>query len=167
MTAAQLTAELQQSRAALFEHLRGLSEEQFRFVPAGETWSIATYLGHLLRIERLFTERASRALVEEEPHIASTGTTNEDEPGLAQHLAVPQIVHGLLNARRDLESLLERCDEAGFGRGFVHERFGRMSVLDAVIKLRDHEREHERDVARLVRQAPASARVILPLMQRS
>ena len=58
MTVATLRSDLQGSRERLFALIRGLSEEQFRYVPAGESWSIATHLAHLLRIERVFVERA-------------------------------------------------------------------------------------------------------------
>ncbi len=167
MTAATFELELQGSRAALFALLRGLSEEQFRFTPRGESWCVATHLAHLLRIERLFVGRARRALDEDEPRVESSGVTNDDEPALAQHLAVPQIVHGMLNARRDAEALLACCDDAAMARAFVHPRFGRLTVRDVFVKLRDHEREHTAEVARLVRQVPPSARVTVPLMRRS
>lgn len=167
MTARQLTSDLQASRDRLFASIRGLSEEQFRHVPAGETFSIATHLAHLLRIERVFTERGRAAVTQEEPFIASTSVKNDDDPALAQHLAVPQIIHGMLNVRRELDALISACDEAALGRAIVHERIGRMTVAEIAVKMAAHEEEHAGDVARLVRQAPSSARVIIPLTRRS
>ena len=58
MTVDELRSALQGSRDRLFLHLRGLGEEQFRYVAAGEQWCIATHLAHLLRVERVFVERA-------------------------------------------------------------------------------------------------------------
>src|SRR4029079_1139429 len=167
MTAPQLSSGLHESRERLFASIRGLSEEQFRFVPPGETYAIATHLAHLLRIERIFTERARTALTEDEPFIASTRVNNDDDPGLAQHLAVPQMIHGMLNVRRELDALLEGCDEAALERPLVHERFGRMTVREIAVKMADHEAEHAAEIAKLVRQVPASARVIIPLTRRS
>lgn len=167
MTAPQLRSGLLESRERLFASIRGLSEEQFRFVPAGETYAIATHLAHLLRVERVFTERVRAALIEDAPFIPSTGVKNDDDPALAQHLAVPQIIHGMLNVRRELDALLAGCDNAALERVLVHERIGRMSVRDVAVKMAGHEQEHASEVAKLVRQVPPSGRVTIPLTRRS
>jgi uncharacterized damage-inducible protein DinB len=167
MTVATLRSDLQGSRDRLFALIRGLSEEQFRFTPAGGTWPIAAHLAHLLRIERVFAERARRALVEDEPRIASTRVANDDDPALAQRLAVPQIIHGMQASRRELDGLIARCDEAALERPMLHERLGRMTVRDVAIKMTVHEDEHAAAVAKLARQAPTSGRVIIPLSRRS
>ena len=167
MTVPQLLSGLQGSRERLFASIHGLSEEQFRYVPTGETYAVATHLAHLLRIERAFTERAQAALSEDDPFVASTSVKNDDDPGLAQHLAVPQMIHGMLNTRRDLDALLAQCDEAALDRAIVHERIGRMTIAEIAAKLAAHESEHTAEIARLVRQVPPSARVIIPLTPRS
>lgn len=165
---------LQASRDRLFSAIRGLTEEQFRFAPLGkddraanDNWCIAAHLAHLLRIERVYVDRARAALVEVDPYVASTRVSNDDDPGLAQHLAVPQMVHGLLNTRRDLMALLEACDEADLQRAILHETLGRMTVDEIAVKMSEHEDEHATAISALVKQAPVSARVIIPLAQRS
>jgi uncharacterized damage-inducible protein DinB len=171
MTVPQLRSDLQGSRERLFELIRGLSEEQFRFVPDGAQWSIATHLAHLLRIERLFAERAQHALDEEDPYMASTGVHNDEEPGNALRLAVPQIIHGMQAARRDLERVLDATEapsgEAALERAIVHERIGRMTVKDIMVKMASHEVEHAAEIGALVRQAQAASHVIIPLKPRS
>jgi uncharacterized damage-inducible protein DinB len=167
MTEPQLRSSLLESRERLFASIRGLSEEHFRYIPAGDTFSIAAHLAHLLRIERAFTERAQAALSEEEPFVTSTAVKNDADPELAQRLAVPQIVHGMLNVRRELDALLAGCDEAALGRTIVHERIGRMTIADIAVKMAAHEDEHAAEVAKLVRQVPSSGRVTIPLTRRS
>ena len=167
VAASTLRAQLDDGRARLFEQIRGLTEEQFRHTPQGDAWPIAAHLAHLLRIERVYAERAAAALDEHEPSVASTRVHNDDDPGRAQRMAVPQIIHGMLNARRDLLAVLERCDDAALERVAVHETLGRMTVREMMTKMAGHEDEHAADVARLVKLAPASARVILPLVRRS
>lgn len=164
----QLRSQLRASRDRLMGAIHGLSEEQFRHVPASDTWPIAAHLAHLLRVERVFAERALAALDEDEPSIASTRAQNDDDPGLAQHLAVPQIIHGMLNARRELEAALDRCDdEALEARAIRHETRGRMTLESIFVKMAQHEDEHRMEMTRLVKLAPASARVIIPLARRS
>lgn len=160
-------AALHASRDHLFSVIHGLTEEQFRFTPPGEGWCIAAHLAHLLRIERVYVERARAALTEAEPYVASTRVHNDDDPGLAQHLAVPQMVHGLLNIRRDLLLLLERCEPADLQRAIRHEALGRMTVDEIAVKMSGHEDEHAGAIGVLVKQAPPSARVIIPLARRS
>ncbi len=167
MAVSSLMSELQGSREFLFGAIKGLNEEQFRYVPASETWSIAAHLAHVLRIERVLVERARAALVEDEPFMASTRVANDDDPALAQHLAVPQMIHGMLNARREMEDVLARCDDAALARAIMHERIGRMTIGEIAEKVAAHEREHAEEVVKIARQAPTSGRVIIPLTRRS
>ncbi len=168
MTVPQLKSDLQGSREHLFASIRGLSEEQFRFAPAdGDGWSIAAHLGHLLRIERVFAERARAALTHDEPRMPSTRALNDDDLGASQKMAVPQIIHGMLNARRDLDAVLDGCDDAGVERAIIHERLGRMTIREIAAKMASHEAEHTAEIVRLVRQVPPSGRVIIPLTRRS
>jgi len=166
MAIEQLRSDLQRSRALLFDALRGLSEEQFRHEP-GDAWNIATHLAHLLRCERLWAERARRALDEDEPSVHSTRAVNDDDPSLAARMAVPQILHGMVAARRDLERVLDDAGDAGLHRAVRHERLGRMTVLDMAVKVAGHEAEHGPEVARLAQMAPQARPVIIPLRPRS
>ncbi len=169
MTASQLRSHLKESRERLFGSISGLSEEQFRHVPAGETWNIAAHLAHLLRVERLFAARTTAALLEDEPSFGSSGEStrvlSDDDPALAQHLAVPQIIHGMQAARRELDAVLDAGD-AVLERAVRHERLGRMTVRDIIVKMAQHEDEHAADVARLATLAPAP-RVTIPLTPRT
>jgi uncharacterized damage-inducible protein DinB len=166
MTAEELRTGLRDSRERLFAAIRGLSEEQFRFVASGDAWNIAAHLAHLLRIERVYAERGSRALIEDEPYCASTSTVNDDDPVLAQRLAIPQMIHGMQAARRDIEALLDAGD-AVLARTIKHERIGRMTIEEIVKKMADHEREHGESIAALSRQAINARRVTIPLTRRS
>ncbi len=161
-----LRAGLGDSRERLFAAITGLTEEQFRFTGGGDAWNIAAHLSHLLRIERVFAERGALALREDEPTIKSTSVANDDDPALAQHLAVPQIIHGLQASRRDIEALLDGGD-AVLTRTIMHERIGRMTVEQIVRKMSDHEQEHTAAIAALARQAQSARRVTIPLTPRS
>jgi uncharacterized damage-inducible protein DinB len=161
-----LRAGLRDSREQLLAAITGLTEEQFRFMPEPGAWNIATHLAHLLRIERIFAERGVLALREDEPFVASTSVLNDDDPAQAQHLAVPQIIHGLQASRRDIESLLDGGEPA-LTRTIKHERIGRMTVEQIVRKMSGHELEHTGDVASLARQAQSARRVTIPLAPRS
>ena len=161
-----LKAGLRDSREGLFAAITGLTEEQFRFTSSDSEWNIAAHLSHLLRIERVFAERGALALREDEPSIRSTSVANDDDPALAQHLAVPQMIHGLQASRRDIDALLDGGD-AAIARTIMHERIGRMTVEQIVRKMTDHEQEHTIAIAALARQAQSARRVTIPLTPRS
>lgn len=167
MTVAQLRSDLQASRERIFAPLRDLNEEQFRHAAEPDGWSIATHLAHLLRCERLAVERVTRALHEDEPRVTPSGASNGDDPALAQHLAVPQIIHGMQAARRAIERAIDGADEATIERAIAHERDGRVTVRAMIEKVARHEAEHADEVARLAAKAPPTRRMIIPLVQGS
>jgi uncharacterized damage-inducible protein DinB len=160
----RLSDALRAGRVRLLAGLQGLGEEQFRFT-GDDGWNIATHLAHLLRCERMLTERASRALREDEPLVASTGINNDDDPALAQRLAVPQIIHGLQAARRELETLLEGLDDTALERVIVHERDGRVTARALIEKAAAHEVEHAGAIELLARQARAADAVTIPIVR--
>lgn len=128
---------------------------------------MVAHLAHLLRVERLYVDRARRALTDHEPLITSSGLGNDDDPARAQHLAVPQIIHGMQAIRRDLDALLSGCDDLALARAIRHEVRGRITVREIAVKMVEHEDDHAGAVAALVRRAPSSGRVIIPLSRRS
>lgn len=161
-----LRESLHESRTRLLASIQELSEEQFRHVTEDDAWDIATHLAHLLRCERMLAERSALALREDEPLVASTGVTNDDDPVVAQRLAVPQVIHGLQASRRDVDSLFDRMEERDLGRAIRHERLGRVTVAEMVAKMAAHEDEHGTAVDQLARLARSAQRVMIPLSPR-
>ncbi len=92
---------------------------------------------------------------------------NDDDPGIGQHLAVPQIIHGMQASRRDLERVLDASDDLTLERAIVHERIGKMTIRQIMAKMAQHEQEHADEVALLARQAQSASHVIIPLKPRS
>lgn len=166
MTVADLTLALRASRQRLLAAIQGLTEEQFRFVPPDGGWSVAAHLAHLLRTERAYVEAARAALTEHMPFAASTGVHNDDDPGLARRLAVPQIIHGLQACRRELELAIEGGGEQGLTRTFRHERMGPMTIADVAKKMASHEEEHAAAIEPLARSAARARGSVIPLTPR-
>jgi len=163
VTSAEAHADLSNSRQALFAPLAALSEEQFRHVPPDGGWPIAAHLAHFLRVERAVCQGIAEARSGADAYMASAGKDNDGDDTLAQHLAVPQIIHGLQASRRALEALLK--DEGVTHRELRHERMGRLSVGDLLRSHADHEREHAEQIVALVEQAHTARRLIIPLAE--
>ena len=131
----ELRGELRSSRERLLAAIRGVSEEQFKRRPTasdGETgWSIAEILAHLLYAERLWATGIALALTQDGVKVQAGRLETRDEDAKRGRMApVPQLVHGLLASRRQVELLLDQAEalENGLERYVLHPSDGRLTV---------------------------------------
>jgi uncharacterized damage-inducible protein DinB len=108
-----LLHDLQASRERLLAVVAGVTEEQFKrrppveSVPVAGDWSIAEVLAHLLAVEQRRCARLEALLRgESEPAPRLTDEERNTEARHGRTVPVPQIIHGLLAARRRLERAL-------------------------------------------------------------
>jgi hypothetical protein len=146
-----LRADLATVRAQLLRSIAGVTEEQFKKRPpagdpGGPNWCIAEVLAHLLQQERLRAERIAMALEREGATIVpSTDEVHYEAARAGRGLPVPQLIHGLLASRRELERLLDRAAalDGGLDRATVHPRLGRQTISWVLKeKVIAHEAEH-------------------------
>ncbi|HEX5367818.1 MAG TPA: DinB family protein, partial [Dehalococcoidia bacterium] len=121
---------------------------------AGEVqWSIAEVLAHLLQQERLRAERIGVALREDGVGITPSDPEAYREGARAGRVApVPQLIHGLLASRRQIERLLDEAEalQDGLERGVQHPLMGRQTVAWMLReKVIEHEREHVEQIEAL------------------
>ena len=154
----RLTQDLTASRGRLFEAISGVTEEQFKRRPnavadGGEPWSIAEVLAHLLACERLAGERIALALDRDGSPIAPLSPEAKKEAVLAgRRSPIPQIVHGLLASRREVERQAHRAAgvEGGLERRVAHALLGLQSVEWLLTtKVIAHETRHTEQIERL------------------
>ena len=151
MTPSQdLKLELVAVRERLLAAIAGVNEEQFKRRPqaAGDDkpWCIAEVLGHLLQQERLRGERITKALAKNGATVEPVLPEEQDRGAQAGRVApVPQLIHGLLASRREIERSL---DEAvllpnGLARYVVIPGAGDASI-EAMLRqgVIEHEAEH-------------------------
>jgi hypothetical protein len=120
-SAAELRERLDAGHRRLFLLLSGVTEEQFKRRPTAtptdaRPWCIAEVLAHLLDGERLWAGRIAAALAEDGAVITPSPPEAHEEGARAGRQApVPQLIHGLLGARRETEKLLEKATRADGG----------------------------------------------------
>jgi hypothetical protein len=131
----ELRGELTASRQRLLAAIAGVSEEQFKRRPApgtdGPQWSIAELLAHLLYSERLWATGIALALTEDGTRVqAGALEAREDDARRGRTAPVPQLVHGLLASRRQIELLLDQAQALpdGLQRYVLHPDEGRFTV---------------------------------------
>ena len=169
-----LRRDLAASRERLLSAIAGVSEEQFkRRTPPpsplslrGDVekaqepqWSIAEVLAHLLQQEKLRADRIAVALREDGAAITPSDPEAHREGARAGRVApVPQLIHGLLASRRQIEKLLDQAEALpdGLERGVLHPVEGRQTVAWMLReKVIEHEQEHVAQIAAL--KAPDTA----------
>ncbi|MGE0057599.1 MAG: DinB family protein [Dehalococcoidia bacterium] len=119
------------SRTRLLETIRGVTEEQFKRRPVEGGRCIAELLALQLVSEKLRAERIRMALTEDGIEVAPSDPETQAQVARAGRIApVPQLIHGLLAARRELERLLDEAAavEGGLERAIMHPREGRQTV---------------------------------------
>ncbi len=130
-------------RSQLIASISGLDDSALRARPASGAWTPAELLAHLLSTERIFIDRARRAV--EVANYTATPVSNdirEEHLGMAKRMPVPQIVHGLLAQRRDTLHLVESLSAAALARTLSHPVRGRQTVQWQIEHVIEHELEH-------------------------
>jgi hypothetical protein len=115
----------------LLEAIRGVTEEQFKRRPVEGGRCIAELLALQLISEKLRAERIGAALEHDGALVALSDPGAQAQQARQGRVApVPQLIHGLLAARRELERLLDEAAalEGGLQRSVIHPREGRLSV---------------------------------------
>ena len=151
-----LRRDLQAGRERLLAVVAGVTEEQFKRRPPVETgssgpvWSIAEVLAHLLQQERLRAERIALALKQDGAEVVPTTDEEHYEAARAGRASpVPQLIHGLLASRREIERLLDAADgiESGLERTISHPVLGHPNVEWMLReKVIAHEEEHVQQI---------------------
>jgi hypothetical protein len=143
---------LAEVRQQLLDTISGVSEEQFKKRPsvteadAGPNWCIAEVLAHLLKQEGLRASRIAAAIVRDgAPVTPGTDEEHYEAARAGRASPVPQLIHGLLASRREVERLLDEAAaiDGGLERYTTHPQHGAQSIAWILqVKVIDHESEH-------------------------
>lgn len=142
MAVGDLLPRMEASRSRLFAAITGLTEEQARARPPDGGRCVSEHLAHLMTWE----EEVHRSIGAVIPGVAPPPASSEG-PGRATPL--PQLVHGLLAARRRTALLLERLDARQLARAVVDPEGERTTVQALLQRVAAHEHEHTGEIERL------------------
>ena len=163
----ELRRRLTAGRERLLQVIAGVTEQQFKQRPPAtpedaQPWCIAEVLAHLLDAERRAAKGVEVALSDDGAAITWWDQGERLERARAGRMSpVPQLIHGLLASRRELERLLERIDATSGAspRRLTDSQHGLVTIewlLDEyVVK---HEEEHVAQIESLREAVGARAR---------
>ncbi len=163
----ELHRSLSEVRERLLSTIAGVSEELFKKRPPlategdGPNWCIAEVLAHLLQQERLRASRIDLAL-KQDGVVITPGTEEEhyEAARVGRASPVPQLIHGLLASRREVERLLDEASAVpgGLDRTTFHPQLGPQTVAWILrAKVIDHEAEHIAQIESIKASLTASA----------
>jgi len=154
---ADLIARLGQSRRSLMDAIAGLDEEGFRDRHRSGEWTAAEVLAHLFSTERIFIDRARKA-IEHEGYRATpvSNDVREEHLGMAKRMPVPQIIHGLLAQRRETLAFVGSVSEGDLGSTLSHPARGEQTALWQIEHVIEHEQEHAEQLRTVRAAAPAA-----------
>jgi DinB superfamily len=154
-------------RERLLEAIAGVSEEQFKKRPpaadesSGPNWCIAEVLAHLLQQERLRAGRVALALDQDGAAITPSPEEEHLEAARAgRGSPVPQLIHGLLASRREVERQLDRAAsiDGALQRTNRHPKLGAQTVAWLLReKVIEHEAEHVAQIEAIKQALAAQA----------
>jgi len=140
MNAADLLTQLRTSRERLLSAIGGLTEEGFRTRPGAGGWSVAEILVHVMDCEQRAAFRVAAALADDDGNPAPAADS-ADVIARWQGAPTPQIVHGLLAARRSLETQIAKLSDEDLARP-VQDAEGPVAMAAYVRRLIEHELTH-------------------------
>ncbi|WP_152397344.1 DinB family protein [Paenibacillus guangzhouensis] len=147
-----LIEEYGRGHAMLREAIEGLTEEELRFKPSPEQWSIHQIIIHVTDSEISSTHRIRRVLAEDEPVLVSF-----DQNAFANHLSydLSDREHYLLlfqMLRSSMQPILEHLTEEQIKRVGVYEDAGRFTFEQLLEYRVQHIQGHIEQIGR-VREA--------------
>lgn len=127
----------------------GLSFERLAHYPAPGKWSIKDNIAHLTKYQLVFIERMHTLLSIHEPVFEAYRAENDPEFPRWQSKSVPQLTEELNKDRLILTGLLTKMGNGDLKRVGVHQKFGKLTVLDWTEFFLLHEAHHLFTIFRL------------------
>ncbi|HVB35593.1 MAG TPA: DinB family protein [Candidatus Acidoferrales bacterium] len=151
-TALPGVAVLEQS-PIIIEKLVGLaSEEQLRWKPSMERWSISEVLAHLADVEVTgFRERIERMIESDTPHLASYDQNAQYQAGRYSSGSAREHLKVFCHERDRSLSWLRYLPESILARKGQHAAFGAITVAQLMNEWAFHDLGHIRQIAELFR----------------
>jgi hypothetical protein len=139
---AGLLARLADTPARIAAAATGRTTDQLTSAPDGDDWSALAVLAHIRASEDFVSARMIMMLVREEPQLLAFDERRwGDVMGYAE-VEFHELLAGFTMKRTELIRTLRRVAPQDWQRAGVHESRGRITMLETLRLLVDHEAEH-------------------------
>lgn len=159
MTPAEVATLLEASAREFKAELSALPAEAAVWHPAPGEWCVNECLGHIIEAEkRSFAGRIRIILESDEPTLLGWDQVEVARVRDDCHRKPSVVLGELLALRKESVALVRSLDPDQMSRGGIHERVGRLTVMELIYEWVHHDRNH-------LRQALANVQAyVWPLM---
>jgi uncharacterized damage-inducible protein DinB len=129
----------------------GLSEDELRFRPIPDKWSIHENIAHLACYQPRVITRTNKILKEE--NLSFESYIPEEDPEFSKFLSmtISELISNLKSNRLELVRLVSNLTNEQLKRTGTHSKFGKMSILEWTEFFLLHEAHHIYTIFKLIR----------------
>ena len=129
----------------------GLSEDELRFRPVSDKWSVQENIAHLACYQPRVITRTNIILKEENPSFESYIPENDPEFPKFLTMTVSELISNLRSNRLELFHLVSNLTDEQLKRTGSHSKFGMMNLVEWTEFFLLHEAHHLYTIFKLVR----------------
>jgi hypothetical protein len=131
--------------------ISGLNEEELRFRPIPEKWSVHENIAHLACYQPRVIARTEKILVEDNP--AFEGYIPENDPEFPKFfsMSVEELLAHQKEKRTEIVNLITNLSDEQMNRTGTHSKFGSMNISEWTEFFLLHEAHHIYTIFKLIR----------------
>ena len=129
----------------------GLSEDELRFRPVSDKWSVQENIAHLACYQPRVIARTNKILKEENPSFESYIPENDPEFPKFLTMTVSELIPNLRSNRLELFHLVSNLTDEQLKRTGSHSKFGMMNLVEWTEFFLLHEAHHLYTIFKLIR----------------
>ncbi len=129
----------------------GLSEDELRFRPVSDKWSVQENIAHLACYQPRVIARTNKILKEENPSFESYIPENDPEFPKFLTMTVSELISNLRSNRLELFHLVSNLTDEQLKRTGSHSKFGMMNLVEWTEFFLLHEAHHLYTIFKLIR----------------
>jgi hypothetical protein len=131
--------------------ISGLNENELRFRPIPDKWSIYENIAHLACYQPRVIARTNKILIEDNPSFESYIPEEDIEFPKFLAMSAAQLLIHLKERRSEIAKLISNLSELELDRTGTHLKFGKMNLVEWTEFFLLHEAHHQHTIFKLIR----------------
>jgi len=131
--------------------ISGLSEEELKFRPIPEKWSVKENIAHLTCYQPRVISRTNQILMEDNPTFSAY--IPEEDPKFSKFLSmsIVELLGHLKEKRTEIVNIISKLSNEQLKRTGSHSKFGEMNIIEWTEFFLLHEAHHLHTIFKLIR----------------
>ncbi|MGO9480764.1 MAG: DinB family protein [Candidatus Kryptoniota bacterium] len=122
--------------------IHGLDEKRLTAQAEPGKWSIHDNIAHLAKLQTLYLERVHKILTQEEPAIQNYLPENDPDFESWRKWDTKSLLQRLDDDRKQIYKVVTKLTDKELARIGIHDRFGRLTLVDWLESMLLHEGHH-------------------------